>query len=180
MKKNRVHTRELREDPSLGRKRSERARVAAKYRHNNWNHVSKNHNMTEGGAHREVVREKNRIAAAKCRNKKRAAMDELNQEYRAASAVNSYMKRQEHQLRDQLTYWRMLALQHQKGRSGCQCAAIQHYNTNQLYTFVLGVENAVTELGSAWTELERSPDGLRQTLSSSASQADNYAVLNDT
>ncbi len=109
--------------------RSERARHAAILRH------TQVKESKAAGLHqtpKDVEREKNRIVAAKCGKKKRAANVALNDEYRAAAAANTSMKREQRELLDQLTFWRMLALQHiSNGQTMCQCDEIQRYNTDQ-------------------------------------------------
>ena len=56
----------------------------------------------------DKTREKNRLAAANCRPKKRLSHDVLEETYRTASAVNSAMRRQSRELRDQLAHIRLL------------------------------------------------------------------------
>ncbi|KAK3719331.1 hypothetical protein LTR37_004550 [Vermiconidia calcicola] len=107
-----------------GRKRSERARTAANARYGK---------SSGSRSEMDTKREKNRLAAAKCRRKKRLSHDVLEETYRTASAVNSAMRRQSRELRDQLAHIRLLALQHSGDEQGCQCAAIQRYNTSQFY-----------------------------------------------
>jgi hypothetical protein len=50
------------------------------------------------------------------------------------------MKREHLQLRDELTFWRMLALQHVNGRNGCQCQAVERYNNDQAFRAVYNME----------------------------------------
>lgn len=119
--------------------RSERARNAANRRHSR----AKENKPTDGRrTSKDIEREKNRIAAAKCRKKKRAMNNTLDIEYRAASAANSLMKLEHRDLRDQLTFFRMLALQHMNnGQNGCQCHAIQQYNNSQAMKAICEMES---------------------------------------
>ncbi|KAK5172010.1 uncharacterized protein LTR77_003647 [Saxophila tyrrhenica] len=128
--------------------RSQRARNAANRRHSRAKEI-KTENATQ--TPKDLEREKNRIAAAKCRRKKRAWTDALDAEYRSASAANAQMRREQRDLRDQLTFWRMLALQHTNNESnGCQCDAIQRYNTDQAYRAVIEALAATTGARIVW------------------------------
>jgi len=76
------------------------------------------------GHKRDKYREKNRVAAAKCRAKKKDHVDTLEDSHRTQSVLNAALKQTEQSLRDELSYWRTQALQH----SFCSCQAIQDYN----------------------------------------------------
>lgn len=78
----------------------------------------------ESGEKKGKYREKNRVAAAKCRAKKKEHIDHLEENHRTHSALNVALKQTEKSLRDQLSYWRTQALQH----SHCNCRPIQDYN----------------------------------------------------
>lgn len=73
---------------------------------------------------KDKYREKNRVAAAKCRAKKKEHVDGLEENHRAQSMLNSLLKQTEQNLRDELSYWRTQALQH----AFCDCHAVQDYN----------------------------------------------------
>ncbi|KAF2156562.1 hypothetical protein K461DRAFT_263600 [Myriangium duriaei CBS 260.36] len=73
---------------------------------------------------RDKYREKNRVAAAKCRAKKKEHIDGLEDNHRTQGMLNALLKQTEQQLRDELSYWRTQALQH----GFCDCQAIQEYN----------------------------------------------------
>lgn len=67
-------------------------------------------------------REKNKIAAAKCRAKKRDNMEVIESSHRTLSAENSLLRRQEQQLRATVAELRTLALDHQN----CSCGVHQY------------------------------------------------------
>lgn len=78
----------------------------------------------EGDNKREKYREKNRVAAAKCRAKKKGHVDQLEDTHRTQSALNTALKQTEKSLRDELSFWRTQALQH----TFCSCRPVQEYN----------------------------------------------------
>ncbi|GAB7347196.1 hypothetical protein MBLNU459_g3305t1 [Dothideomycetes sp. NU459] len=80
--------------------------------------------LEEGDNKRGRYREKNRVAAAKCRAKKKEHVDHLEEDHRTGSVLNSALKQTEKSLRDELSFWRTQALQH----SFCNCHSIQEYN----------------------------------------------------
>ncbi|EMC98379.1 hypothetical protein BAUCODRAFT_43157, partial [Baudoinia panamericana UAMH 10762] len=61
---------------------------------------------------REQYREKNRLAAAKCRAKKKENVDVLEKQHRELNAQNTALRFQERQLRDELSHLRTMALHH--------------------------------------------------------------------
>jgi hypothetical protein len=126
--------------------RSERARNAANQRHAR---AKETPIIEQESTRKDVEREKNRISAAKCRQKKREINNALDAEYRAYSAANSAMRREHRDLRDQLTFWRALALQHMEG--DCNCHAIQRYNHDQAMkaAFDTCMDHSQTEPGLA-------------------------------
>jgi len=73
---------------------------------------------------KDKYRERNRIAAAKCRVKKKEHADLLEHTYRTQSAINTALRQIEKSLRDELCLWRTQALQH----TFCDCYSIQNYN----------------------------------------------------
>lgn len=78
----------------------------------------------EGSNKKGKYREKNRVAAAKCRAKKKDHIDHLEDNHRTQSMLNTALKQTEKTLRDELSFWRTQALQH----SFCNCRSIQEYN----------------------------------------------------
>lgn len=76
---------------------------------------------------KDKYREKNRVAAAKCRAKKKSHVDVLEENHRTQSMLNSLLKQTEQSLRDELSFWRTQALQH----AYCDCQAVQDYNLNK-------------------------------------------------
>ncbi|KAH0304625.1 hypothetical protein KCU74_g17348, partial [Aureobasidium melanogenum] len=87
-----------------------------------------------GGDKKDKYREKNRVAAAKCRAKKKEHTDQLEDTYRTQSAMNSALKQTEKSLRDELSYWRTQALQHTFGN----CHPIQDYNMRKAQSMAFG------------------------------------------
>lgn len=73
---------------------------------------------------RDKYREKNRVAAAKCRAKKKEHVDGLEETHRTQGMLNALLKQTEQNLRDELSFWRTQALQH----GFCDCKAVQEYN----------------------------------------------------
>ncbi|KAK4908769.1 hypothetical protein LTR49_022389 [Elasticomyces elasticus] len=61
---------------------------------------------------KEKYREKNRIAAAKCRAKKKDNTDGLEERHRDLQASHNFLKGEDRRLRDELSTLRTLALQH--------------------------------------------------------------------
>ena len=112
--------------------RTKKARAAARCRHNNKTTLRL----------KDDLRERNRVAAAKHRVKKREAICSLEESVRAAGAENRILAQQVRLLREQLTHWRTLALQHLPGEGGCRCAAVHMYNAAKAHQLVNGVEDA--------------------------------------
>ncbi|KAK4981804.1 hypothetical protein LTR66_009692 [Elasticomyces elasticus] len=81
------------------------------------------------GLKKEMYREKNRVAAAKCRAKKKTAVDGLEQTGRYHSSMNTHLKIELKALRDELSSLRNMALQH----TDCSCHALQSYNMRQAH-----------------------------------------------
>ncbi|KAK4898337.1 hypothetical protein LTR49_027819 [Elasticomyces elasticus] len=77
---------------------------------------------------KEKYRKKNRIAAAKCRAKKKDSTDGLEERHRDLQASYSFLKREDRRLRDELSTLRILALQHSPNTLGCSCTDLHNYN----------------------------------------------------
>jgi hypothetical protein len=84
-----------------------------------------------------VQREKNRIAAAKCRAKKKATAEEMQDTHREGARRNSFLQREMRELRDQKAFLRNTLLQHDP--SLCQCHAIHRFNLAQAQQLAMGV-----------------------------------------
>lgn len=80
---------------------------------------------------KEKYREKNRIAAAKCRAKKKDNTDGLEEQYRDLQASHNFLTREARKLRDEYSTLRTLALQHAPDTPGCGCSQIYTYNQCQ-------------------------------------------------
>lgn len=125
--------------------KSERARNAANQRHaktkkmrkdsQESNPVDSDDGEGETGEKKEKYREKNRLAAAKCRAKKKENIEDIDVKHRKLSAMNSSLKKQVQDLRGELTGLRTHALNHQD----CNCQ-ISRYNINQAKRVALGAE----------------------------------------
>ena len=132
--------------------KSERARNAANQRHakakkmrkDSGSSVPVDSDDTEGetGDKKEKYREKNRLAAAKCRAKKKENIEDIEVKQRKLSAMNSSLKKQMQDLRGELTGLRTHALNHQD----CNCQ-ISRYNINQAKRVALGAEAPSPNMG---------------------------------
>ncbi|KAK3625365.1 hypothetical protein LTR56_020450 [Elasticomyces elasticus] len=80
---------------------------------------------------KEKYREKNRIAAAKCRAKKKDNTDGLEETFRDLQASHNFLTREARKLRDEYSTLRTLALQHAPDTPGCNCSQIYTYNQCQ-------------------------------------------------
>lgn len=74
-------------------------------------------------------RSRNRVAASRCRQKKKISQFGLEIRHRQCEEANESMRMEERVLREQRTFWRMLALQHSHGQ--CNCDEIHQYNMEQ-------------------------------------------------
>lgn len=81
---------------------------------------------------RERYREKNRLAAAKCRAKKKVNTEDLEESARSATAQNNRLRAEERELRDLFSGLRDQALAHDPSQ-GCNCRAIHAYNMNKAH-----------------------------------------------
>lgn len=126
--------------------KSERARNAANQRHAKAKKARKDSvrkaETPEGDEEevddkREKYREKNRLAAAKCRAKKKVNTEDLEQSAREATARNNQLRAEERHLRDMFSSLRDQALAHDPTQ-GCNCSAIHSYNMHQAQKAVRG------------------------------------------
>lgn len=134
-----------------GTDKSERARNAANQRHAKKKMLrTDSHGSNpvdsdvegEGGDKKEKYREKNRLAAAKCRAKKKENIEDIEVKHRKLSAMNSALKKQVQDLRGELTGLRTHALNHQD----CSCP-INRYNINQAKRVAMGADNNSPSMG---------------------------------
>lgn len=122
--------------------KSERARAAANSRHAKAkkarkDSVRKVEDLDDGEedgveGKREKYREKNRLAAAKCRAKKKMNTEDLEESARSASAQNNRLRAEERELRDLFSSLRDRALAHDPSQ-GCNCQAIHAYNMHKAH-----------------------------------------------
>jgi hypothetical protein len=132
--------------------KSERARNAANQRHAKAKKMRKDSEGSipidsddgegEVGDKKEKYREKNRLAAAKCRAKKKENIEDIEVKHRKLSAMNASLKKQVQDLRGELTGLRTHALNHQD----CNCQ-ISRYNINQAKRVALGAEAPSPNMG---------------------------------
>jgi hypothetical protein len=90
-----------------------------------------------------MQREKNRLAAAKCRAKKKATSEDMQENHREGSKQNSYLHREVRELRDQKAFLRNTLLQHEPGV--CQCHAIHRFNFAQAQQLAMGVGAMISQ-----------------------------------
>lgn len=146
----RTHLSQSEEEENAKLGRAQRARNAANKRHSKSkkanNEGQKIVNGGEGGEggpgsseSRSVAeqREKNRVAAAKCRAKKKSHSEILKEESRCRTSVNSELKMEERQLKEQRAMLRNHLLQHEPGR--CNCTAIHNFNMVAAQNFAFGL-----------------------------------------
>lgn len=171
--------------------RSERARNAANQRHAKakkarQDRADSQDDVAQGsdsegsiGGKREKYREKNRLAAAKCRAKKKTNVETLEDHHRELSATNSFLRRQERQLRDELSMVRTLALQHGPSAQGCRCANLHAYNQRKANEIAYGYPSvsSPSDFGSSLASPSVDPMGRTQSLpgSAPASMADMFS-----
>ncbi|KAK4546382.1 hypothetical protein LTR36_002059 [Oleoguttula mirabilis] len=88
---------------------------------------------------REKYREKNRLAAAKCRMKKKENVETLEEKHRRLQAENNFVKRQVRILRDELSNLRTMVLQHSPQSQGCHCQPLHGYNSRKANELAYGL-----------------------------------------
>ncbi|KAF7189991.1 Transcription factor atf21 [Pseudocercospora fuligena] len=119
--------------------KSERARNAANQRHAKAKKARKDSARDTKDAEDELgdvddkkerYREKNRLAAAKCRSKKKTHTEGLEESARFITAQNNKLRAEERELRDMFSSLRHQALAHDPTQ-GCTCQAIHMYNNNK-------------------------------------------------
>lgn len=130
--------------------RARRARNAANKRHSK---AKKRKDSTQDGEEggeddaqsktTSMQREKNRVAAAKCRAKKKATSEEMQDVHREGSKQNSMLHREVRELRDQKAFLRNSLLQHEPGVCGCH--AIHCYNLAQAQQLAMGVGGIIPQ-----------------------------------
>ncbi|TKA62633.1 hypothetical protein B0A55_10581 [Friedmanniomyces simplex] len=133
--------------------KSERARNAANQRHAKSKQIrqaretrggSRSSDGAENGEEgvevkKEKYREKNRVAAAKCRAKKKNSVDGLEGDYRTLNATHNFLTRELRELRDEFSALRTIALQHTSDTQGCRCAGLHEYNRRKASQVAYGL-----------------------------------------
>lgn len=118
-------------------KRKERARNAANKRHAKSKKVrtgsesngGEEYGLEDRGQRQAHYREKNRVAAAKCRAKKKSHNDNLEEIHRDEASKNKILKAELMSLRNELAQLKGLSLEH--GPDSCQCHGIHEYSLRQ-------------------------------------------------
>ncbi|KAH9843388.1 Basic region leucine zipper [Teratosphaeria destructans] len=151
--------------------KSQRARNAAVSRHSKaklQRALNAESNVESGSPgvedKKERYREKNRQAAAKCRQKKKENTDDLESKHRTLSAHNSFLKNEVRQLRGQLVELRLQALPHHDSDPRCKCTGLHHFNRAQAKRLTetatlgqLGLVNSPTTLSEGHDSTAPSP-----------------------
>lgn len=128
--------------------KSERARNAANQRHAKSKKARKDCRINQPSPvsgddghedKKERYREKNRLAAAKCRAKKKELIETTDDRHCNLSALNNVLKKQVKELRSELTGLRAYALDHQD----CNCP-ITTYNVNQARRVAMCVDTTAS------------------------------------
>lgn len=126
----------------------------------------------ESEGKRETYREKNRLAAAKCRAKKKENVEGLEDKHRHLSAQNNFLKREERTLRDELSMLRTAALQHTPAARGCICGGLHEYNRKKASQVAFGLGGPlVSSPSDGMRSSVHSPAGLSGPMSRSNSMA---------
>jgi hypothetical protein len=136
--------------------KSERARNAANQRHAKAKKARKDstHSKSDGpdgvefeetDGKRERYREKNRLAAAKCRAKKKTHTEDLEDSARHITATNNRLRAEERELRDLFSSLRHQALAHDPTQ-GCTCSAIHMYNNHKAHEAARGAAMSLANL----------------------------------
>ncbi|KAF2767711.1 hypothetical protein EJ03DRAFT_375866 [Teratosphaeria nubilosa] len=160
--------------------KSQRARNAAVSRHSKakMQRALNAESMVESGSpevedKKERYREKNRQAAAKCRQKKKENTDDLESKHRTLSAQNSFLRNEVRQLRDQLVELRLQALPHHDSDPRCKCTGLHHFNRAQAKRLTetatlgqLGLVNSPTTLSEGNDSTAPSPKAMSETMNS--------------
>lgn len=162
-----LEARKSQEEDIAKMNRTQRARNAANKRHSKSKAARRDSlegNASETGEGSKdqkstnLQREKNRVAAAKCRAKKKANSEEMQQSHREESKTNSYLLREMRELRDQKAFLRNSLLQHEPGL--CQCNAIHRFNMAQAQQLAFGVGAMVGQPMSPLQVLSPSQDSV--------------------
>jgi len=124
---------------TLSERLSERARNAAKHRHAKSKKSRKDsvHMPTDEARNskaaedkRETNQEKNRVAAAKCRAKKKSNTEDLEGRAGFVTAENTRLRAEQRELRNIFSSLRHRALAHDPTQ-GCRCTSIHMYNNGK-------------------------------------------------
>ncbi|KAK1076178.1 hypothetical protein LTR33_009173 [Friedmanniomyces endolithicus] len=180
--------------------KSERARNAANQRHakskqarqaRETRGVSGSSDGVEDGEEdvevkKEKYREKNRIAAAKCRAKKKGSVDGLEEDYRRLNAIHNFLTRELRELRDEFSALRTVALQHTAATHGCGCEGLHEYNRRKASQVAYGLGGPMVASPSSEVLFRRQSNSMSagplaemfgQHQASSSSSHDSFATV---
>jgi len=90
-----------------------------------------------------VQRAKNRIAAAKCRAKKKAVSEKMQDIHREGARAHNYLRREVRELRDQKAFLLNALLLHEPGV--CQCDAVHRLNMALAQQMATGVGGMIPQ-----------------------------------
>lgn len=155
---------------------SERARNAANQRHSKKFRKDSKQDISElsdeneagGSVKKEKYREKNRQAAAKCREKKKKNTEQLDKKYKIVAAENAARRQEVRKLRGEFCAWRELALQH--APEHCSCGPLHDFNMHQA---VREASNMARSMGAGLARDSRSFGCLPPGVSSPSSMLEN-------
>lgn len=115
--------------------RHKRSKTNRKDSHQSDNEGSPKTEDSKANLKQQKLREKNKVAAAKCRSRQRKQVHNIESKCNHLSAANGELKRQIRDLSDELSGLRSLALNHQT----CECS-IAMYNYQQAQKVVAGLQ----------------------------------------
>lgn len=131
----------------------QRARNAANTRHSRTKNAKSKSDQKDADSDGEasqkqgknitLQREKNRVAAAKCRAKKKSANEQQEELASQYGSTNNYLTREIRELKNQKTELQNYLLAHRPGV--CECHGIHDYNFGQAQRLVLNARRHVLE-----------------------------------
>lgn len=131
----------------------QRARNAANTRHSRTKNAKSKSDQKDDNSDGEATqkqgknitlqREKNRVAAAKCRAKKKTANEQQEELASQFGSTNNYLTREIRELKNQKTELQNYLLAHRPGV--CECHGIHDYNFGQAQRLVLNARRHVLE-----------------------------------
>jgi len=102
---------------------------------------------------RKLSRERNKIAASKCRKRKKEWAAALEVELNQANAAKAELARTVGKLQEEILYLKGIILRH----SDCQCAGVQEYINQQVKAILFGQQGRDSAVGVAAMGQQQSP-----------------------